>query len=635
MDYVVSLEDLFRKRMFRVPDYQRSYSWEAQQVREFLEDLELLGHNRYHYTGTVVLNESHNGPQKMDEDGNTYVAVDIVDGQQRLTTIVLLLDAIRKLFSDFSERAQVLSRGIEKNYIATRGINGQSLFKLSLNKDTDHFFKSSILAKEPSVEGPKITSERRLAEGKEQIRNYLDTHIAFHGTAGEEWLLNLYAKVATQLRFTFYQVEDDAEVGVIFEVMNDRGKPLTNLEKVKNFLLYVSTALDIPNELSKSVNEAWGEILRRLMAAGLVSSANEDQLLRAHWLTHYNPQSRLWKGSRSIKEEFDQRQYKSRHEELLSRLHSYTEGLRASSVSFCDVFEPHRPDAFESFKTDIRSHAQVIEWSAKLQRINVIAPFLPLLIAVRERWPDDPRKYLAILKLCEAFAFRVYRLKGARANAGQAALFHMGYDLSHKSVDFDGAVLRLRYHLAYWCGNDTFTDLANTNHQQWNNAYGWGGLRYFLYEYENHLASDQGDSHIVTWNELRKRDLQDSIEHILPQSIDQKPYWQERFQGHDHPKYLHDLGNLTLTKHNSYYLNKPFPEKKGAVDAQGHCYARSPLYVERELTLWHDWNISAIEGRRSRLLEWAKRRWSVDLTDIDGTSREPDLPEDELYEDIA
>ena len=69
--------------------------------------------------------------------------------------------------------------------------------------------------------------------------------------------------------------------------MNDRGKPLTDLEKMKNYLLHASTSLEVPNELAKSVNEAWAEILRQLMAAGLVSSADEDRLLRTHWLTHY------------------------------------------------------------------------------------------------------------------------------------------------------------------------------------------------------------------------------------------------------------------------------------------------------------------------------------------------------------
>ena len=55
MNNVVPLDDLFRKRLFCVPDYQRGYFWEEQQVEEFLEDLELFGPQRYHYTGTVVL----------------------------------------------------------------------------------------------------------------------------------------------------------------------------------------------------------------------------------------------------------------------------------------------------------------------------------------------------------------------------------------------------------------------------------------------------------------------------------------------------------------------------------------------------------------------------------------------------
>ena len=153
MDNVVSLDDLFHKRLFRVPDYQRGYSWEQRQIREFLEDLELITPGRYHYTGTVVLHESHPEDQRMDKDGNAYVPVDIVDGQQRLTTIVLLLDEVRRSLAGFSDTARGLSQGILKNFISPDEMNGQRLFKLSLNTDTDHFFKQSILAEHPGVEG--------------------------------------------------------------------------------------------------------------------------------------------------------------------------------------------------------------------------------------------------------------------------------------------------------------------------------------------------------------------------------------------------------------------------------------------------------------------------------------------------
>ena len=509
-------------------------------------------------------------------------------------------------------------------------MNGQRLFKLSLNTDTDHFFKQSILAEHPGVEGPQITSERRLAAAKQQIADYLATNARPQESTGEEWLHTLYKKIATQLRFTLYQVGDEAEVGVIFEVMNDRGKPLTDLEKVKNYLLHISTSLTIHNELAKSVNGAWSELLRQLMSGNLVSSDDEDRLLRSHWLTHYNPQSRQWEGSRSIKQEFALRKFKDRHEDLLGSLHTYTEGLRASCISFCDAYQPNRPDAFASFKANPKVRDQVVQWSLKLRRTEFVATFLPLLMAMRQGWPDDAEKYLAILKLCEAFAFRVYRWHGYRSDAGQAAFFRLGYNLAKNNRNYDDAVKAIKAELAYWCSADDFDD--KTTSENPFNWYRWGGLRYFLYEYEVALASEQGASPIMTWGEIRNRDLQDTIEHVLPQSISGQPYWESRFETQDHQRYLHDLGNLTLTKHNSTYQNKPFPDKKGVVSAAGHCYANSPLYVERQLTQWEHWDAHTVEERRSKLLEWARHRWTVGLGSLQNEGREPELTGDDFDE---
>ena len=610
MENVISLDDLFHKRLFRVPDYQRGYSWDPRQVQEFLEDLDLLGAGHYHYMGTVVIHQydQPSDGMDMDADGNAYIPVDIVDGQQRLTTIILLLDGIRRKLSGLSDIARGLSQGIAKNFIHTTGFNGQRLYKVSLNTDTDFFFKTSILSEKPGVEGPQITSERRLEAAKRQISDYLTLKVKQVGSDGEEWLKSLYRKLNSQLRFTLYQVGDEAEVGVIFEVMNDRGKPLTNLEKVKNYLLHVSTSLTVPNELAKSVNGAWAEILRQLMSADLISSDDEDRLLRAHWLTYYNPQSRLWEGSRSIKERFALGGHRERHKELLGALHRYTEGLRASCICFCDAYHPNRSGAFESYKGNASARSEVIMWSSKLVRINVVATFLPLLLAVRQRWPNDPDRYLNVLKLCETFAFRVYRWSEYRSTAGQAALFRLGHNLATGSQTYEGAMAEFADQLSYWCSDDDFEDDWEDNPVNW---YQWSGLRYFLYEYEIALASQEGISPIVEWDELRKLDLRETIEHILPQSIDGVEYWTSKFCDADHERYLHDLGNLTLTKFNSVYQNKAFPDKKGDIKIKGHCYAKSPLFVEKQVALWEDWNPSSIKERRAKLLAWAEERWAV------------------------
>ena len=243
--------------------------WEHHHVREFLEDLELLAPSRYHYTGTIVLHPKSSTSRRMDTAGKSHDTVSIVDGQQRLTTVVILLDGICRSLSTLSEEAKTLALGIRTNFIATTEVNGQPLHKLTLNGDASLFFENTILSETPSVEGPTITSERRLLAAKKTVHEYLSLHPIVDKKERAKWLQALYMKVSTQLRFSLYEVEDEAEVGVIFEVMNDRGKPLTDLEKVKNYLLHISTRLEVTNDLAATVNAAWAEILRRLMHSGL------------------------------------------------------------------------------------------------------------------------------------------------------------------------------------------------------------------------------------------------------------------------------------------------------------------------------------------------------------------------------
>src|SRR5690606_28056274 len=106
-------------------------------------------------------------------------------------------------------------------------------------------------------------------------------------------------------KLTLYEVGEAAEVGVIFEVMNDRGKPLTELEKVKNYLLYVASRLDVQShDLGREVNNAWSHVFETLTAAGAAGDNHENALLRAHWLINYDAKPASWEGAKSIKERF-------------------------------------------------------------------------------------------------------------------------------------------------------------------------------------------------------------------------------------------------------------------------------------------------------------------------------------------
>ncbi len=619
MKDTLSLQDLFSDRVFRVPSYQRGYAWEEQQVGEFLDDLALLNSTRPHYTGTIVLYQPTSARKVEDNEGTHYVEADVVDGQQRLTTIVLLLNEIAQALTKYPE-SRSLAQGIMKKYVEVTDIDGQPLHKLSLNEDTDLFFKSNVLPETPKGQsGPSVASGQRLLDAKNQISVYLN-EAEWNDANREMWLRLLHSKVTNRLQFSLYEVEEEAEVGVIFEVMNDRGKQLTDLEKVKNYLLYAASALSVTPEnkgkLTKSVNQAWADILKQLMAAGLGSPTNENQLLRAHWLMEYDSQPRNWNGSKSIRGKFDLRTW--HHDKLLEALHVYVQGLRNSCVSFCDALRPNRSGTFELFPNNSRD--EVTHWSQKLARIGTTATFLPLLMAMRKTWPTEAEKYLEILRLCETFAFRVYRVARYYASYRQPAMLHLAYRVAHGQMDFSKVVRDIKSNYGSRQSREEFNEFTNPDSPK--SLYGWTGLRYFLYEYEIHLALAQGGSPKVHWSET---DGADSIEHILPQYIGDQPYWQERFDEDSHENYMHDIGNLTLTKGNSALSNKSFPDKKGNKDAQVYCYENSLLLEEREIAAkWDQWSIATICERRAILLQWAKERWRVDFGKIPGDMYDPD-----------
>jgi|SRR5215211_683736 hypothetical protein len=136
------------------------------------------------------------------------------------------------------------------------------------------------------------------------------------------------------------------------------------------------------------------------------------------------------------------------------------------------------------------------------------------------------------------------------------------------------------------------------------------GLKYFLYEYELQLAEGQGQPVRVTWDDIEGKRLENTIEHILPQTAN-KRYWTSRFDKKARRKYTHDLGNLCLTYNNSSYGNKPFSEKKQQDDLDKRSYANSTLFQERRLTFFVDWDVSALEKRRVEIVKWALERWRV------------------------
>lgn len=600
MNNTFSLEQLFGERLLRVPDYQRGYAWETSHRQEFLQDLELLGADRHHYTGTVVLHAHNLGDRALDEEGRSYAGFDVVDGQQRITTAVVLLDAVRRAFA--SAGNQKLADGIRKGYVAVPGFDGQPLYRLRLNRDCRVYFEEVVLAERPAPGAPAIRSHERLSQARQEFDEFLQRQQTDRADDYVPWLLGLYRKLTQQLRFTLYEVDSAADVGVIFEVMNNRGKPLSELEKAKNYLLYLSTKMDFPgDELAERINRTWADIFERLMVAGLTNPADENQLLRVHWITAYDHDARKWSGSDSIKAAFSLAAYTGRHRELLDALTVYARTLGDAAVAFCDAHAPSIGTAFAAWG---ERRAQVEQLGERLLRMRAVATFLPLLVAVRLRHPDDATKYAQVVDFCERYAFRVYRVRGRRADAGRSNVNWTAHQMYRGELDFEDALARMYGALKYYCSDAEFREGVESV----GNWYGWRGLKYLLYAYEEHLAGRHAVR--ISWREIDKRDLAKTIEHILPQTPTDE-YWTKRFTGEEQERWTHDLGNLVLTLHNAELSNRAFPKKKGTSTQESPCYANSVLFQERALERFDDWNAQTLGLRRQQIVDWAADRWAI------------------------
>lgn len=604
---LLTAEKIFKDSFFRVPDYQRGYSWQQLQREELLEDIELLPENKPHYTGTLVLYSSNGNGKIIDKQGDSYELLDIVDGQQRLTTIVVLLDVVRRNLEELGEND--LAKGLKERYIAVEDCNRDLRPKLTLNKDCHKFFIDLMLDVEGSLAGPTIRAHKNLQDAWEQFRDYLKKKKIESGEKFASWLISFRNKICHHLVFTVYTVQEAIDVGIIFEVMNNRGLKITELEKVKNYLLYLTSKLELRPDhgLDGLINTTWTHIFESLMASKLGSTDNEDQLLRMHWLMGYDYETKNWKGSKSIKKEFHLREYISRHEELLGDIKEYINTLRDATTAYCDICNPLHTNSFNNLYSNPELRKKIVNISEKLRRLKVLAPFIPILMAVRLRFPQKAEAYLQILELCEKYSFRVYTFLERRANAGRSSLYLIANAFYNKQRDFDKVSQMLLGLIHMYSTNEKFLrkfDLAEEF-----NWYSWKGIKYFLYEYEENLS--QGAAVRIPWEKLEDpKSKQNTIEHILPQTPP-PGYWLEHFTQEQLARYTHDIGNLSLTFDNSSYGNKSFPDKKGSPDSDKQCYMKSCLFMERSLAQFDKWSEEEILERRDDIIEWAKNKWGV------------------------
>lgn len=682
MDEPKPLDSLFKEKLFRIPDYQRGYAWGREQLDAFWEDLINLPDGRSHYTGVLTFKEIPGS--EVNEDAKEFWLVDdysyklyhIVDGQQRLTTITLFLQAFIEVLRGLPENEGRADDAIYlTDTLSIAAVESKFLFEVKPAGEAFRTYKFGYTVDNPSYEYMRyrILDEAgggtefetfytlNLSNGKRFFKEQLR---ALHQAEGIEGLQDLYRTLTKRFLFNEYIIKDEFDVFVAFETMNNRGKPLSDLELLKNRLIYLTT-LYTDAELDRAerrdlrdlINDSWKEIYFQL-GRNKSKPLNDDDFLRAHWMMYFKFSRQTGRDYIKflLEEQFTpQRVHRKivqpveleEAEEQTSKadldadeengleegvgagdpmmvaelrpneIRDYVKSLKASSVHWFRTFYPEMSDVLTREET---------EWIQRLNRLGM-AYFRPLLMAILKKY-NDPGQRIGIFKEIERFVFVVFRLTQARSNYRSSEFSNAVRAIDRGDMDLAELKERLLNQMSFTFADDghfsnaDFDLLLKRKFENGHGYYGWSGLRYFLYEYELGLLSSSRQKK-VDWADLLKTPKDTiSIEHIYPQTATEA--WKPAFKGipkREREAYLNSLGNLLLLASaiNSSLQNDAFAEKKKPKCNHDGTKLRNGYadgsHSEIEVSLCEDWGPDEIRERGVRLLRFMEKRWDIRFDD--------------------
>jgi uncharacterized protein with ParB-like and HNH nuclease domain len=640
-----TVSKIFTESLYRIPDYQRGYAWGLDQLKDFWLDLEQLHGDGKHYTGVLTLEVVPKTKwQKWEDDvwvieSRRYRPYYVVDGQQRLTTVIILIQAILEL-CQLEQLNFTPITDVRRKYIFDSKLGSSErayIFGYEKDNPSYEFLKTRIFLEESDVHLPDEVTiyTKQLIAAKDFFKEQI-TQL----TAGE--LETLFTKVTQQLVFNVYEIASDIDVFVTFETMNNRGKPLSTLELLKNRLIFLSTKLPTSTGrdgvLRRKINDAWKSAYHYL-GKNEDRLLDDDEFLQAQF-SYFFLTNLAKHHKRDDTEEKDSlpRRFFATMEHYNRYLLNYLftpkrigakqspfDNLPPLTREFIDIFAQHLKSSVELyFKLSTPTQS---DWSDRekieLERIGRLRGHCPspLLLALY-RQESNVEKRIRFLELYERLCF--FNSFGQRSSVIHGRRIHtsepyFGYAIGRLSTEelisyFENSVNELfketplYEHLSDWVKNG-------------HGYYGWHSIKYFLYEYELHLQNrSKSNREKINWKEFSKENYQDdyeSIEHIYPQRA-RDPYWTGRFSEFTSAQkrlLRNSLGNLLplAIPRNSSLGNKSFPEKLG--DDKHMTGYRYGSYSENEVATFPEWGPEQIVKRGIHLLSFLEKRWNLPTTD--------------------
>lgn len=546
-----------RAPQFVIPIYQRTYSWTAKECRQLWDDVLRAGREdaiTVHFLGSVVYVEE--GLSQVS--GRSPLLV--IDGQQRLTTVMLLLAALRDALGPDEEPVDGFSvRKIVNRYLLDPDETGERRFKLLLSQ-TDKATLKAIVAKSDTPPEASIAVRQNHANFTEWIA----------GLGGDlEALCRGLAKLVV-VDVALSREHDNPQL--IFESMNSTGRQLSQADLIRN---YVLMGLE-PSLQTRLYEECWRPMEQAFGQEAY--SAQFDGFMR-HFLTYRTGAiPRIGDVYEAFKE------YALRTDVAENGVEALVRDLRDHARHYCRMLLGQEPDP--KLREAFRDLHEL--------RVDTAFPFLLELYSDFERGVLEQADFLAVVRLIEAYVFRrvVCAIPTNTLNktfAGFGRALRKDHYLESVKANF----LVMRTYRRFPSDEEFHRDLMTRD------LYNMRQRSFWLRRLENHGRRERVPVEDYT------------IEHILPQNEMLSEVWRAEL-GADwqrvREEWLHTLGNLTLTAYNSEYSDRPFAEKR---DMEEKGLRESPLRVNRGLGQVERWNEEAIKARAVRLARQAVEIWSA------------------------
>lgn len=416
---------------------------------------------------------------------------------------------------------------------------------------------------------------------------------------------------------------------VAFETMNNRGKPLTCLGLLKNRLIYLSLKLSSPEsekrKLRSAINDCWKSIYHNL-GRNKDKPLDDDQFLLNHYLTYFGERfldesgeidhtvivraSRLDYSSVLLEQTFITKNIQpdapAENRIALQDLYNYVSSLQDSVQLWYKIFNP--------FESDFNLDVQI--WLDKLTRIG-LGQFLPLVLTFIQREVSDAKR-VQFLRALERHAFllslleRHYYFNGLQISP---RLIESALRMTRRDLTPDKLIRELQESSNEMVKNPDFIRTVQNRFKS-DGFYAWGGVRYFLYEYNLSLQEkSKTDRPKIFWSEFTEsRDDFVSVEHIFPQKA-RHAYWTSRFctlSTKQKSALRNSLGNLLPLSRpkNSSLSNRPYPEKSDGRE-DGSVGYRFGCYAENEVSKCTEWTPKTIAERGVKLIRFMEKRWDI------------------------